>query len=55
MKINGERHYLWRASITKGGLESFGTKTRDKRAALIFVKIAMSKHSQPEVILRDKL
>jgi hypothetical protein len=50
VKINGERHYLWRAVDHKGEvLESFVTKTRDKKAALKFLKKAMSKHGQPEV------
>jgi putative transposase len=31
VKINGERHYLWRATHHEGEvLESFVTKTRDK-------------------------
>ena len=35
VKINGERHYLWRAVDHEGEvLESFVTKTRDKKAAL---------------------
>ena len=56
MKINGERHYLWRAVDHEGEvLESFVTKTRDKRAALKFLKKAMRKHGQPEVIVTDKL
>lgn len=34
VKINGERHYLWRAVDHEGEvLESFVTKTRDKKAA----------------------
>lgn len=36
-------------------LESFVTKTRDKRAALKFLKKAMRKHGQPVVIVTDKL
>ena len=36
-------------------LESFVTKTRDKRAALKFLRKAMRKHGQPEVIVTDKL
>ncbi len=56
VKINGERHYLWRAVDHEGEvLESFVTKTRDKRAALKFLKKAMRKHGQPEVIVTDKL
>ena len=56
VKINGERHYLWRAVDHEGEvLESFVTKTRDKKAALKFLKKAMRKHSQPEVVVTDKL
>ncbi len=45
VKINGERHYLWRAVDHEGEvLESFVTKTRDKTAALKFLKKAMRKH-----------
>lgn len=39
VKINGERHYLWRAIDHEGEvLESYVTKARDKRAALKFFK-----------------
>jgi hypothetical protein len=39
VKINGERHYLWRAIDHEGEvLESFATKARDKAAALKFIK-----------------
>jgi len=56
VKINGERHYLWRAVDHEGEvLESFVTKTRDKKAALKFLKKAMRRHGQPEVIVTDKL
>ena len=35
VKINGERHDLWRAVDHEGAvLESYVTKTRDRRAAL---------------------
>lgn len=36
-------------------LESFVTKTRDKKAALRFLRKAMRKHGQPETIVTDKL
>ena len=56
VKINGERHYLWRAVDHEGEiLESFVTKTRDKKAALKFLRKAMRKHGQPTVIVTDKL
>ncbi len=56
VKINGERHYLWRAMDHEGEvLESFVTRTRDKKAALKFLRKAMRKHGQPEVIVTDRL
>ena len=56
VKINGERHYLWRAVDHEGEvLESFVTKTRDKTAALKFLKKAMRKHGRPEMIVTDRL
>lgn len=56
VKINGERHYLWRAVDHEGEvLESFVTKTRDKKAALKFLKKAMRRHGRPEAIVTDKL
>jgi putative transposase len=56
VKINGEMHYLWRAMDHEGEvLESFVTKTRDKKAALEFLKKSMRRHGQPEAIVTDKL
>ena len=56
VKINGETHYLWRAVDHEGEvLESFVTKTRDKKAALKFLRKAMRKHGRPEEIVTDKL
>ena len=56
VKINGERHYLWRAVDHEGEvLESFGTKKRDRKAALKFLRKATRKPGQPEVIVTDKL
>ncbi len=55
-KINGEMHYLWRAVDHEGEvLESFVTKTRDRKAALEFLRKAMRKHCRPETIVTDKL
>jgi putative transposase len=55
VKINGERHYLWRAVDHEGEvLESFVTRTRDKKAALKFLKKSMKRHGQPEVIVTGK-
>ena len=56
MKINGTRHYLRRAVDHEGEvLESFVTKTRDKKAALKFLKKAMKKHGRCEQYVTDKL
>lgn len=56
VKIKGERLYLWRAVDHEGEvLESFITKTRDKKAALKFLEKAMRKHSRPEEIVANRL
>ncbi|WP_433989442.1 hypothetical protein SuNHUV7_40600 (plasmid) [Pseudoseohaeicola sp. NH-UV-7] len=56
VKINRERHYLWRAVDHEGEvLESFVTKTRDKKAALKFLKKALRKYGNPDVIVTDGL
>lgn len=56
VKINGERHYLWRAVDHEGEvLESFVTKTRDKKAALKFLRKAMRKHGSPKEFVTDRL
>lgn len=56
MKINGGRYNLWRAVDHEGEvLESFVTKRRDKQAALKFLRKAMRKHGQPEVVVKDWL
>ncbi len=56
VKINGEMHYLWRAVDQEGEvLESYVTKTRDKAAALTFVKKALKRHGSPQTITTDGL
>jgi len=56
VKINGERHYLWRAVDHEGEvLESLVTKTHDKKAALKFLKKAMRKHGRPKVVVTGLL
>ena len=56
VKINGEMHYLWRAVDHEGEvLESFVTKTRDKAAALSFIKRAMKRHGKPQAVVTDGL
>ncbi|MEC8572027.1 MAG: IS6 family transposase [Pseudomonadota bacterium] len=56
VKINGERFYLWRAVDHEGEvLESYVTKTRDKKAALKFLKKSMRRFGRPNAIVTDKL
>ena len=56
VKINGETHYLWRAVDHEGEvLESFVTRTRDRKSALEFLKKAMRRHGRPETIVTDRL
>ena len=56
VKINGEMHYLWRAVDHEGEvLESFASKTRDKAAALKFIKRMMKRHGRPKAIVTDGL
>jgi transposase-like protein len=45
VKINGEMHYLWRAVDQEGEvLERYVTKSRDKAAALTFMKKALNRY-----------
>ena len=56
IKINGKLHYFWRAIDHEGEvLESFVTKSRDRKAALKFLRKAMRKHDRPELIVTDRL
>ena len=56
VKINGVTHYLWRAVDHEGEvLESYVTKTRDKKAALAFMRKALKRHGSPEAITTDRL
>ena len=56
VRINGERHYLWRAVDHEGEvLEVFATKRRDRRAALQFLKRTMKRYGQPCSIVTDRL
>ena len=56
VKLNGEMVYLWRAVDQEGEvLESYITKTRDKAAALTFMKKALKRHGSPEAITTDGL
>jgi putative transposase len=56
VKISGETHYLWRAvDYEVEILESYVTKTRDKKAALTFMKKALKRHGSPVSIVTDGL
>ena len=56
VRINGEMRYLWRAVDHEGEvLESFVTTTRDKAAALKFIKKALKRHGRPKAIVTDGL
>jgi putative transposase len=48
--------YLWRAVDHEGEvLEAFVTKTRDKAAALKFIKTGLKGHGRPQAIVTDSL
>ena len=56
VKINGQSHYLWRAVDHEGEvLEAYVTKRRDRHAALKFLRKAMKRYGNPEVIVTDRL
>ena len=56
VKLGGEMVYLWRAVDQEGEiLESYVTKTRDKGAALRFMKKALKRHGTAETITTDGL
>ena len=56
MRINGERHYLWRAVDHEGEeLEGFVFKTRDKKSALKFLKKMLKRHGPADEIVTDRL
>ena len=56
VKINGVKHYLWRAVDHEGEvLERFVTKRRDKKAALKFLRKSLGRHGQVDQIVTDRL
>jgi putative transposase len=56
VKMNGEMVYLWRAVDHEGEvLESYVTRTREKLAALRFMKKALKRHGRAEKIVTDGL
>ena len=56
VKIGGEMRYLWRAVDHEGEvLEAYVTKTRNRKAALKFLRKAMKRYGQPNVFVTDRL
>jgi putative transposase len=56
VRIGGEMHYLRRAVDQEGEiLESFVTKTWDKKAALAFIKKTLKRNGSVETITTDGL
>ncbi|WP_126174421.1 IS6 family transposase [Altericroceibacterium xinjiangense] len=56
VRVNSEMVYLWRAVDHEGEvLESYVTKTRDKAAALRFMRKTLKRHGSPEAIVTDGL
>jgi putative transposase len=56
VKVNGVRHYMWRAVDHEGEvLESFVTKRRDRKAALKFLKKLLKRNGSPKTIVTDRL
>ena len=56
VKLNGEMVHLWRAVDHEGGiLESYITTTRDKGAALTFMKKALKRHGSRKAVTTDGL
>ena len=56
VKVNGKRHYLWRAIDHDGEvLEVVATKRRNKPALMKFLKKFMKRHGCAEEIVTDRL
>lgn len=56
VRINGERHYLWRAVDHEGEVfESFVTEARDKKTALKFLRKILKTHGRAGVFVTDDL
>ncbi|CUH44695.1 Transposase IS66 family protein [Ruegeria atlantica] len=55
MKVNGKRHYLWRAVDHEGEvLDAVVTKCRNKAAALKFLKKLMKRRGKAENVVTDR-
>ena len=55
VKIRGETHDLWRAVDHEGEvLEAYVSKTRNRKAALKFLRKAMKRYGRPDVLVTDR-
>ncbi|WP_108861433.1 IS6 family transposase [Ruegeria sp. Alg231-54] len=55
VKVNGKRHYLWRAVDHEGEvLEAIVTKRRNKQAALKFLRKLMKRNGKAETVVTDR-
>ncbi len=55
VKVNGKRHYPWRAVDHEGEvLEAVVTKRRNKAAALKFLRKLMKRHGKAEEVVTDR-
>jgi putative transposase len=55
VKLRRKTHYLWRAVGHEGKvLESFVTERRDKAFELKFIKKAMRRYGNPQVVVTDR-
>ena len=56
VKVNGVRHYMWRAVDHEGEvLESYVTKRRDRKSALKFLRKSLRRYGSPQAIVTDNL
>lgn len=56
VKVNGVQYYLWRAVDQEGEvLEAYVSKTRNKKAALKFLRKLMKRHGRAEELVTDGL
>ena len=56
VKVNGVRHYMWRAVDHEGEmLDSYVTKRRDRKAALKFLRKSLRRFGSPQAIVTDNL
>ena len=56
VKVNGVRHYMWRAVDHEGEvLESYVTKRRDRKAALKFLRKSLRRYGSTQAIVTDNL